>query len=105
VVGHLAVLRCIRAYFLGVEAEEIPLQQFEYHHVYELNPGKGCAVFLLMRSFTRLKKIKNRVEAETIMLFVVRPLLQSTWMWHIHCVFLDSLAVVVCLFGNPSSVM
>ena len=43
VVCHLAVLRCIHAYFMGTKAEQIPYKQFERHYVYELTPGPfGC---------------------------------------------------------------
>lgn len=39
VICHIAVLRCIYAYFMGVPLEELPHQNFEYHHIYELTPG------------------------------------------------------------------
>lgn len=42
-VCHLAVLRCIVAYFTGCEMEEIPNLSFKQHHIYELVPGPfGC---------------------------------------------------------------
>lgn len=40
VICHLAVLRCIAAYFIGVQLEDIPYQDFRRHFVYELSPGK-----------------------------------------------------------------
>lgn len=43
IVTHLAVARCIYAYFMGVKSEEIPYLPFQRHHVYELTPGStGC---------------------------------------------------------------
>eukprot|EP01038_Epipyxis_sp_PR26KG_P008460 gene8460-11440_t len=43
VVCHLAVLRCIYAYFMGVPLQDIPFKSFEAHHIYELTPGPfGC---------------------------------------------------------------
>lgn len=44
VVCHLAVLRCIYAYFMGVPLPEIPVKPFDRHKVYELSPGPfGCS--------------------------------------------------------------
>lgn len=44
IVCHLAVLRCIYAYFMGVPLQEIPFKNFERHRVYELSPGPfGCS--------------------------------------------------------------
>jgi hypothetical protein len=40
VVCHLAVLRCIFAYFMGTKLEEVPFQAFQRHVIYELKPGK-----------------------------------------------------------------
>jgi len=43
VVCHLAVLRCIHAYFMGIPLEEIPYKPFQRHVIYELSPGPfGC---------------------------------------------------------------
>jgi hypothetical protein len=39
IVCHIAVLRCIYAYFMGVPLEEIPFKEFKHHHLYELEPG------------------------------------------------------------------
>lgn len=48
VVCHLAVLRCIYAYFMGVPLVEIPFKEFERHKVYELSPGPfGCSCSLV----------------------------------------------------------
>jgi hypothetical protein len=41
VVCHLAVLRCIFAYFMGTKLEEVPFQAFQRHVIYELKPGKA----------------------------------------------------------------
>jgi broad specificity phosphatase PhoE len=42
-VCHMAVLRCIYAYFMGVALPDIPVKPFMKHHVYELSPGPfGC---------------------------------------------------------------
>ena len=40
VVCHLAVLRCIHAYFMGTKLEDIPYKSFQRHILYELKPGK-----------------------------------------------------------------
>jgi len=43
VVCHLAVLRCIYAYFSGTKIEEIPFLPIKLHEVIELEPGAfGC---------------------------------------------------------------
>ena len=43
VVCHLAVLRCIYAYFMGSKLEDIPYKPIRRHCVYELTPGPfGC---------------------------------------------------------------
>lgn len=43
IVGHIAVLRCIYAYFMGVPLENIPTHEFLIHRVYDLTPGPfGC---------------------------------------------------------------
>lgn len=43
VVCHLAVLRCIYAYFMGTKPEEIPYLSFPQHRIVELSPGPfGC---------------------------------------------------------------
>lgn len=43
IVCHMAVLRCIYAYFMGSKNEEIPYLTFQPHHIYELTPGPfGC---------------------------------------------------------------
>lgn len=39
IVGHIAVLRCVYAYFMGVPLNDIPFQDFRFHHIYELAPG------------------------------------------------------------------
>jgi len=47
VCAHVAVLRCIYAYFMGTSLEEIPYLQFKRHTLYELstNPfGSRCKV-------------------------------------------------------------
>mmetsp|Transcript_13704 Transcript_13704/g.22834 ORF Transcript_13704/g.22834 Transcript_13704/m.22834 type:complete len:506 (-) Transcript_13704:838-2355(-) len=42
-VCHVAVLRCIYAYFMGVPLNDIPTKEFLMHNVYELAPGPfGC---------------------------------------------------------------
>ena len=47
-VGHIAVLRCIYAYFMGVPLNEIPFKEFKYHHIYELEPGPfGCTCTII----------------------------------------------------------
>lgn len=52
VVCHLAVLRCIFAYFMGVEQDLIPYQKFKRHAVYELKPGSlGARLFVGGRFF------------------------------------------------------
>ena len=40
VVCHLAVLRCIHAYFMGTKLEDIPYKSFQRHILYELKPGQ-----------------------------------------------------------------
>lgn len=43
VVCHLAVFRCIHAYFMGTPVNEIPYGEFKKHTVYVLSPGPlGC---------------------------------------------------------------
>lgn len=43
VICHMAVLRCIYAYFMGSSIEDIPFLPFRRHCVYELSPGPfGC---------------------------------------------------------------
>jgi broad specificity phosphatase PhoE len=45
VVCHMAVLRCIYAYFMDIALEDIPHLDFEKHALYELTPGPfGCLV-------------------------------------------------------------
>jgi broad specificity phosphatase PhoE len=45
VVCHLAVVRCIYAYFMGTLPEDIPYLEFPKHRVIELAPGPfGCEV-------------------------------------------------------------
>jgi broad specificity phosphatase PhoE/predicted kinase len=45
VVCHLAVLRCIYAYFSGTKIEEIPFLPITMHEVIELEPGPfGCKI-------------------------------------------------------------
>eukprot|EP00929_Paragymnodinium_shiwhaense_P035810 TRINITY_DN19290_c0_g3_i1.p1 TRINITY_DN19290_c0_g3~~TRINITY_DN19290_c0_g3_i1.p1 ORF type:complete len:544 (-),score=109.25 TRINITY_DN19290_c0_g3_i1:126-1757(-) len=39
VISHLAVQRCIMAYFTGCPAEELPNLQLDMHTLYELHPG------------------------------------------------------------------
>ena len=42
-VCHLAVIRCIYAYFMGVDLPDIPFVEFKMNNVYELEPGPhGC---------------------------------------------------------------
>lgn len=42
-VCHLAVLRCIYAYFMGVDLVDIPFIDFKMNNIYELTPGPhGC---------------------------------------------------------------
>ena len=36
---HILYYRCIAAYFMGVQPEDVPFQQFRRHFVYELTPG------------------------------------------------------------------
>jgi 6-phosphofructo-2-kinase/fructose-2,6-biphosphatase 2 len=49
VVCHLAVLRCIYAYFMDVSLEDLPFQDFDRHALYELTPGPfGCACTRLL---------------------------------------------------------
>ena len=40
VVCHLAVLRCIHAYFMGTKLEDIPYKSFQRHTLYKLEPGQ-----------------------------------------------------------------
>eukprot|EP01035_Chromulina_nebulosa_P017176 gene17176-22692_t len=43
IVCHLAVLRCIYAYFMGTTRDKIPYLSFKKHHIYKLTPGPfGC---------------------------------------------------------------
>jgi 6-phosphofructo-2-kinase len=43
VVCHLAALRCIHAYFMGTDVQELPYATFKKHTVYVLSPGPtGC---------------------------------------------------------------
>jgi broad specificity phosphatase PhoE len=43
VVCHLAVLRCIYAYFMGTSPENIPYLDFPRHRIIEQSPGPfGC---------------------------------------------------------------
>ena len=43
VVCHLAVLRCIHAYFMGTPIQELPYGEFKKHTLYTLSPGPfGC---------------------------------------------------------------
>lgn len=45
VVCHMAVLRCIYAYFMDIALEDIPHLEFDKHILYELTPGPfGCLV-------------------------------------------------------------
>mmetsp|Transcript_92206 Transcript_92206/g.192804 ORF Transcript_92206/g.192804 Transcript_92206/m.192804 type:complete len:599 (-) Transcript_92206:103-1899(-) len=45
VISHLAVQRCLYAYFTGAAMEEIPHLEFPMHEVIELQPGPfGCKV-------------------------------------------------------------
>eukprot|EP01036_Dinobryon_divergens_P025471 gene25470-34022_t len=47
-VCHLAVLRCVYAYFTGVPLQDIPFKDFKFHHIYELSPGPfGCACSII----------------------------------------------------------
>mmetsp|Transcript_49113 Transcript_49113/g.116940 ORF Transcript_49113/g.116940 Transcript_49113/m.116940 type:complete len:553 (-) Transcript_49113:55-1713(-) len=39
VISHLAVQRCIYAYFTGTKIDDIPYLDMKMHTVYELNPG------------------------------------------------------------------
>ena len=48
VVTHLAVLRCIYAYFTGTETEKIPYIPMKMHQIIELSPGPfGCMIKLI----------------------------------------------------------
>ena len=48
VVTHLAVLRCIYAYFTGTETEKIPYIPMKMHQIVELTPGPfGCRIKLI----------------------------------------------------------
>eukprot|EP01034_Spumella_vulgaris_P022553 gene22554-28687_t len=43
IVCHVAVLRCIHAYFMDVPIQDLPVNDLLPHHVYELTPGPfGC---------------------------------------------------------------
>ena len=42
VVSHLAVQRCLYAYFTGVPMEQIPYIKLPQHVVVELEPGARC---------------------------------------------------------------
>ena len=45
VVCHLAVQRCLFAYFMGVEVSKVPYIDLPMHHLTELTPtplGTGC---------------------------------------------------------------
>lgn len=47
VVCHVAVLRCIYAYFMGVPIVELPTLDLQLHQIYELTPGMyGCYLHL-----------------------------------------------------------
>mmetsp|Transcript_56917 Transcript_56917/g.105264 ORF Transcript_56917/g.105264 Transcript_56917/m.105264 type:complete len:114 (+) Transcript_56917:1-342(+) len=39
VISHLAVQRCIYAYFTGTSMTDMPYLEMDMHTVYELNPG------------------------------------------------------------------
>jgi len=39
IISHLAVQRCIYAYFMGCSMEELPYIEMDMHTVYELSPG------------------------------------------------------------------
>lgn len=41
-VSHIAVLRCIYAYFMGIPLNDIPFKEFLTNRVYELSPGMYC---------------------------------------------------------------
>lgn len=43
VVCHVAVLRCIHAYFMGVPLQELPFSDLLPHRIYELEPGTAAA--------------------------------------------------------------
>ena len=48
VVTHLAVLRCIYAYFMGTNAEKIPFIPINSHQIIELSPGPfGCELKII----------------------------------------------------------
>eukprot|EP00599_Poterioochromonas_sp_BG-1_P003603 CAMPEP_0173146218 /NCGR_PEP_ID=MMETSP1105-20130129/8358_1 /TAXON_ID=2985 /ORGANISM="Ochromonas sp., Strain BG-1" /LENGTH=657 /DNA_ID=CAMNT_0014060369 /DNA_START=226 /DNA_END=2199 /DNA_ORIENTATION=+ len=48
VICHMAVLRCIYAYFMGVPQEDLPFKEFETHRLYELTPGPfGCSCTII----------------------------------------------------------
>lgn len=43
VISHLAVQRCLYAYFMGIPPADLPYLQLPHHTVYELEPGPfGC---------------------------------------------------------------
>jgi broad specificity phosphatase PhoE len=62
VVCHLAVLRCIFAYFMGTKLEEVPFKPFARHIIYELKPGATRLMSdILVPSVSRLLYIMVHV--------------------------------------------
>ena len=50
-VCHLAVLRCIFAYFMGTKLEDVPFQAFQRHTIYELKPGILLIILIALYLF------------------------------------------------------
>lgn len=67
VICHLAILRCIYAYFMGTLPEEIPYLEFPKHRIIELSPGPfGCnfaTVDPAIEKPTPLKRSSSSTEA------------------------------------------
>jgi len=48
IVCHIAIIRCIYAYFMGVSEDDVSQRDFLSHHIYELSPGPfGCTCALI----------------------------------------------------------
>jgi len=48
IVCHIAIIRCIYAYFMGVSEGDVSQRDFLSHHIYELSPGPfGCTCALI----------------------------------------------------------
>lgn len=59
VVCHVAVLRCIHAYFTGVMLPALPFTDLLPHTVYELTPGER-ALAIARESFRPLTHLLSR---------------------------------------------